>query len=573
MVAKPPVSLEELGKYPRMTSWFNPRLLAKLLFKVIVSDMFGQYADRRLIVAALDTVSEAELFDRAQINLAPDADGAVWIDFVADLGDGFDSTYAIASLIAAETLQVGGHQTRRGRLLIMGGDEVYPLASRDNYRDRLLDPYGWAFPDAHSSSAAVVPVYCIPGNHDWYDGLVAFLALFARRQHLHMGRWRSKQRRSYFALQLTDRWWIWCTDTQLDQDIDQPQRDYFVAIAERMPEGSKIILCGPEPGWLYTEKSTASLEILDYAVGMATGVRRRHKVPILLSGDTHHYSRYYADDTGTHFITSGGGGAFLHPTHQLEDSINIRWLDKATTLSLTADPAGSHAATDVPACYPSRDESRRLLNGDLWFWKQNAGFSLLLGGIYWVFAMALTARQHTDAYIIVFLLLTAGMIGYFGYQEGFRRPKVWVSGILHALAHFCVLVVLTWGFGWINESMFGLEGIWPWFFALALEIVPTGLVLGGLVFGVYLLITCRWFDMNHNDAFSAMRLDCHRHFLRIRIKGDEVTIFPVGLDRAPRRRDWRINPNWNADSSSEPAYRSNDELQPRLIEGPIVVRA
>ncbi len=102
-----------------------------------------------------------------------------------------------------------------------------------------------------------------------------------------------------------------------------------------MPEGSKIVLCGPEPGWLYTDRTLTSLEALDFAVGIATSVRRHHRVPILLSGDTHHYGRYCAAATETHFITSGGGGAFLHPTHNLRDTNQIRWLNKLVTAVAT----------------------------------------------------------------------------------------------------------------------------------------------------------------------------------------------------------------------------------------------
>ena len=74
-----------------------------------------------------------------------------------------------------------------------------------------------------------------------------FLALFSRKEHLHLGGWRSHQRRSYFALQLTDKWWIWGVDAQLDDQVDQPQQDYFAAIAQGMPADANIILCGPEP--------------------------------------------------------------------------------------------------------------------------------------------------------------------------------------------------------------------------------------------------------------------------------------------------------------------------------------
>ncbi len=50
-------SAEELKDYPYMTSWFHLGLLSKLVLNVIVSGLFGQYADRRLIIAALDKES------------------------------------------------------------------------------------------------------------------------------------------------------------------------------------------------------------------------------------------------------------------------------------------------------------------------------------------------------------------------------------------------------------------------------------------------------------------------------------------------------------------------------------
>jgi hypothetical protein len=55
--------LRKYRDYPRMAHWFNPLLLLKLLSNV--SSVFGQYADRRLIVAALDTVSADVHFERA----------------------------------------------------------------------------------------------------------------------------------------------------------------------------------------------------------------------------------------------------------------------------------------------------------------------------------------------------------------------------------------------------------------------------------------------------------------------------------------------------------------------------
>jgi len=103
----------------------------------------------------------------------------------------------------------------------MGGDQVYPDSSRANYRDRLLFPYSLAFPDT-GTGTAYTPVFLIPGNHDWYDGLVMFLGMFCKKEDAKLGNWRARQQRSYFAIKLSKDWWVWGIDIQLSEDIDQP---------------------------------------------------------------------------------------------------------------------------------------------------------------------------------------------------------------------------------------------------------------------------------------------------------------------------------------------------------------
>lgn len=564
--------LQDYGRYPGMTHWFKPGLLAKLLLNVIVSQTFGQYADRRLMVAALDTVPNEEHLRRATAKVyAKDTDGAVWVDFVADLGDGFDSTYAVAWLLGRENLEVEGHTLPRGRLLIMGGDEVYPAATASAYKHQLRDPYAFALRDPDRRSDDGIPVYAIPGNHDWYDGLVHFLAFFCREKSWHMGAWRSQQRRSYFAVKVTENWWIWCIDIQLADDMDQPQADYFKAIADAMPQDSKIILCGAEPGWLYTHTNRKSLRIVSYAAEIAHDANRNLTIPIILSGDTHHYSRYASED-GKQFITSGGGGAFLHPTHQLESEIEIRWLtERNKKLSLASD-----AETGTPACYPTREKSLSLLWGNLKFPLTNWDFAILMGAIYWLFAIALTLRPQWDMYIITFLVFAGALLGYTKYQEKSDSPAVYLTSVVHGLLHSVAAIGLTTFFVAFNAWQFSLSGnwydVWLWLALLVAEVGVVGGLIGSFLFGLNLLVTCRWFNMNHNDAFSAMRLDSHRHFLRMRIKENEVTLYALAIDEVPRREDWRGNPAWGPGNPGEPAFLPAHPLAPRLIERPIIVR-
>jgi hypothetical protein len=581
MPRTPPVSLDQLAGYPRMTRWFEPGLLVKLAWRVAVSELFGQYADGRLMVAALDAASASDFYARARAHLPdgddaaffPDEDGALWIDYVADLGDGFDATYAIASILARETLVVGEHETLRGKLLVMGGDEVYPTASLENYQRRLRDPYDWAFPDPAAQSDKGPLVYAIPGNHDWYDGLVLFLGLFTRKERLHLGGWRSRQSRSYFALQLTPDWWLWAVDAQLDDTIDQPQRDYFAAIAKELSLGARVILCGPEPGWLYTrDPGSMSLTVYDTIGGILAAKRPDAKIVCVLSGDTHHYSRYRGETSGVQFITSGGGGAFLESTHQARSEIALNRGDPAVTLDWTPDATlrlTRDSANGAESLYPQRKESRAMLRGLVLFSWRNPDFVLAMGAVYALFHGLGGAIGHAPSTILAFLVATWFFYDYTRRQEG-ARLRVGLISVVNGAAHAGAFAALALTIERLVPA--------PWAHAPLVSALAQGaamLVAGSLVagtlFGLYLYVSSRFLDLNHNDAFAAMRRDSHRHFLRIRIKDDEATIFPIGLDRTPKRRAWRANPKPSPDAPG--AYVAEPPLAPRLIETPIVIHA
>jgi hypothetical protein len=136
-------SRAELGFTPakRMVPWLSPGQLVSTNVRVMVSHTFGAYSDKREVQASL-----------AELPPHPYTDGPeLWIDFVADLGDAFGPTYAVASLLAQPRLDLslpGGEArpTRRGRVLVMGGDEVYPTATIEGYENQTLGPYRAALP-------------------------------------------------------------------------------------------------------------------------------------------------------------------------------------------------------------------------------------------------------------------------------------------------------------------------------------------------------------------------------------------------------------------------------------------
>ncbi len=63
-----------------------------------------------------------------------DANGGLWIDFLADCGDGFNSSYQVARMLAQPVISVLHKkgkllQLPRGSLLVNGGDLAYPHPS------------------------------------------------------------------------------------------------------------------------------------------------------------------------------------------------------------------------------------------------------------------------------------------------------------------------------------------------------------------------------------------------------------------------------------------------------------
>ncbi len=235
-------------------SWLDPRGLLLTGIKTVEAAMFGAYADRREVIAALnpdDSKVKEPTYNYAIENLCDGANPAgtrsvdeVWFDFIADTGDGWNATYSIAYLSCAKTLRVLPPlegltvpssefpiELPRGRFVILGGDQVYPTASPERYKTRLEDPFFAARPehaqpkDDRERKPADVDVYALPGNHDWYDGLTSFIRLFCQGRII--GCWQTWQTRSYFAIKLPHDWWIWGIDVQLESDIDGPQVEYF----------------------------------------------------------------------------------------------------------------------------------------------------------------------------------------------------------------------------------------------------------------------------------------------------------------------------------------------------------
>ncbi|MGY0231337.1 metallophosphoesterase family protein [Longispora urticae] len=564
---------EPIRKKP--VAWFAPGQLAGTALRVMLAQRFGAYLDKRELQAMFE-----------QPTFRHDSD-ELWLDYVADVGDGFNSTYSVAYLLAQPGLhpapprpgpsvlgtdsmampgpgavpQPGTMSAAppgatgaeppdplflpRGQVLVMGGDQVYPVGSAIAYRERCEGPYTTAFPDSDDDGADLraPALYALPGNHDWYDGLTAFLRLFGKGRHF--GGWRSPQSRSYFALKLPHGWWLYAIDEQFDAYLDEPQMDYFRAAAKELKPGDKVIIASPAPSWVYTEEKPSEYDTIKYFIKKIIG---EHDVTVKLhlSGDAHHYARY-----GDGFITCGGGGAYLAGTHGLPKGIAV--------------PVVAGAAVHpLRATYPSQADSKRYGWGVFWRmpW-QNPTFALLIGLLHTLVLLAFVSsrpRILTLPVVGMVAVAFAATVGFSTLEARVIRKRHWFAGFAHGLAHLGLAVAGM--YVWNRLPFVHLEP--PWASASTLLYLPVVSVLGVQIVALYLLVADRW-GVNRNELFAGQGIIDSKSFLRMRFAKDgSLTIYPIGLERSGR--------SWQANTGPGPSLLApTDPLVPHLIESPIVL--
>jgi hypothetical protein len=578
-------------QWQRKVHWLALAQLARTGMHAIVSRTFGQYNDRR---EQFDFAPRARheddqpaptFFDHSQESTtafgAPD--DPYWFDFVADIGDGFNATFAVAEQLAREefVLPVGcdadpdiPRTLPRGRLLVMGGDEVYPLptasAERDAYRDRLVGPYEAALQFLrHPSDAGrpdpppVAHLYAIPGNHDWYDGLGAFIKRFCSSEWI--GAWKTQQRRSYFAIELPHRWWVWGIDVAFEGPMDAPQLRYFKEAAERVRAddgdgGGRIILCTAYPRWLEPGgEGQGPYSVIRGFLHQALGADA-WRVRLMLSGDSHFYARHspVPPQEGTVKIVSGGGGAYLSGTQSLEPRVHL----------LESRDAPGPATYELAKEWPSQGTAKGTLSlGALlrvWrHWSVSALIAVLylvLAGIARVAAAGGVGLQQTIArvgggawgdtfthvveasirsatfwiFVGVLWVALAGLA--LAPQRGEKITTLapqWLWGLGHAAAHVAaVLAITTTALDVAHGLDAGKAGDALCYYGIVLV---GGYLVGTTIFAAYLVVA----QLAKRSVWALFPLLAHegwKNFLRIRVTDESVTVYALGLRRVPKHR-------------------------------------
>jgi hypothetical protein len=428
-------------------------------------------------------------------------------------------------------------------------------------------------------------VFAIPGNHDWYDGLSAFSRLFCSAiGGRWFAGWATRQSRSYFALKLPGGWWLLGSDGQLQSDLDTPQIEYFREIAaHHMQPGDRAILCMSLPVWIYAHKyrrlggvfdETDLIYLRDHVLA-PSGV----EVKVLLAGDLHHYRRHEEaspppGEAPVQKITAGGGGAFLHATHD-EDVARI--VEEATRAG------AAPRAFELKTAYPDLRRSWWLSFGNLLFGFKNPKFGIVPALLYlltaWIVWSTVGDQQPSRAMEALWLtglafahqpglalwtMATAAV--FLVFTDTHSTTYRFLAGLTHAVAHWTCMFYVGWGAGMASGWLVPGQPFTRFVVSAAL-VFAGGWVVGSAVMGLYLLISLNVFGRHGEQAFAALKIEDFKNFLRLHIGRDgSLTIYPVKIERVPRRWRDRI-----AGEATPSRVVPDEPLRAELIEPPIVV--
>src|SRR6185312_9066667 len=274
------------------------------------------------------------------------------------------------------------YQLPRGEFLFVGGDTSYHTAAYMTLVNRFQHPFRYAYEDLAkhgliSNSDPRRPLLGIPGNHDYYDQIDGFRRQFRtptrkegppppdrstpENSQLSIPGFERVQEASYVALQLPFGWWFWGLDTEPNL-IDRRQKAFFQGLkglkGKFPPDKLILATCSPSTvcGQLAApENYKVAKSMTELGVGTpflpsadaagsssvdksSAASLREEQCRLDLSGDVHHYARYWGptttgssprgDSTAPRpaadnyaSVVSGAGAAFHHPTTTYDNEI------------------------------------------------------------------------------------------------------------------------------------------------------------------------------------------------------------------------------------------------------------
>lgn len=570
-----PTSMDDVAPRSKMVSWLDPVEMWQTWRAGFRANDSLKQANARAAVVEVD--EDGQLRPTASFPAVADTD--FWFDYVADMGDAFDGTAPVAWLLGRRSISLPDHRSNeiptppasmpRGELLVFGGDEMYPFAKAGGYEAQTELPYRMGLeaersdisPDVDSTSPTLIS---IPGNHDWLGGIEHYEKMFVS-ERVFAGHWQTVQRNNWWHVELPQGWWLWGIDTGLHNGLVGPQEGYFQQAAESLRPGDRVILCTPVPLWQLRQKFPE-----DYAALRATfdplisGAGAT--MPLCLSGDTHffaHLERVDIDKPEDH-VTSGGGGAFLQPTHNIPERVPLeqgnaefkltsRWPLSADSRAIAPGAKRLFSAQYLPLmvfaalAFAGYAALERLPLHPRWLvnrWCPADGCSVSLiserpaitgwseKNVKWPTPLSWTQTLSwgLSSLLGTALLILIAWSGTLAFRGNSVEPKLSKAARVYGFVGGGVISVT---FLFVNTTRLYLLGdASPW--RLAFGWIGAVVIAGVVSIGLFLAVV-RWanrkISVNDSLAFLPAQSTRFKNFIRFRIDGDgDLTCYVVGVD-------------------------------------------
>ncbi len=315
-------------------SWARPSTLWAARNDVVAKRLYDPVDRARVAWVRIARARAIEHGDDPDFVVRRGGDAAVSVLLLGDPGEGDDSQYAVVPPLLSQAEGVD--------FTVICSDVIYPAGEIGDYRTRFFRPY----------RDLDCPIYAIPGNHDWYDGLHGFMshlcgidvpkaplevgpglkAVLARMlwrrtmppEDAALADMRKERSRTSQLSEPTQPGPYWAIDagplrivgidTGVVGSIDAEQADWLRRVSFNS-ERAKVLVTGKPLIVNGHRLPDATGKLVDDVV---RDPRARYVMAV--GGDTHNYQRYpvvLGDGRTIQYVVSGGGGAYTHATHQI----------------------------------------------------------------------------------------------------------------------------------------------------------------------------------------------------------------------------------------------------------------
>lgn len=344
----PGADISAVGVPLRRFSWLSPRTLWRSRNNVLAS-ISGDPTERARGAWTLQQRERLIAGGNAELardfTLQRDELGEFEFVVIGDTGEGDNSQYRVVPALLAAS--------KAAEFAVIASDVVYPAGDVNEYVEKFFVPY----------AGFDRPIYAVPGNHDWLDGLVGFMRHFCDAEPpaekllpprgerwggalelLHRALWRRprdldpgtlraaeelrgaarsrgpRQPNMYFAID-TPNLRIVAIDAGILGRLDFEQGQWLARVSAG--DKPKLLISGKP---IYAGPGMSPRRILGAdgrgSVGTIWSIVSdpANNYVGMIAGDVHHYERHsvrLADGRRLQCVISGGGGAFMTSTHQL----------------------------------------------------------------------------------------------------------------------------------------------------------------------------------------------------------------------------------------------------------------